>query len=143
VCSAEHTVCAHQRYKLYCISLRFETSSKNPWPTLVFSCRQDNLINVDLFSRPHQLCALESHANGIADSPESRVFFLIQLMIVALIKYSVTYHWNTLLSHDRSDYVTVLLSFVPKPIHSLTHCGRVTQICVFNTVKLGTSASSP
>ena len=26
---------------------------------------------------------------------------------------------------------------------SLTHCGRVTQICVFNTVKLGTSASSP
>jgi len=25
----------------------------------------------------------------------------------------------------------------------LTHCGRVTQICVINTVKLGTSASSP
>jgi len=24
-----------------------------------------------------------------------------------------------------------------------THCGRVTQICVFNTVKLGTSTSSP
>ena len=28
-------------------------------------------------------------------------------------------------------------------IYYLTHCGRVTQICVFNTVKLGTSASSP
>jgi len=27
--------------------------------------------------------------------------------------------------------------------HSLTHCGRVTQVWVFNTVKLGTSASSP
>jgi len=25
----------------------------------------------------------------------------------------------------------------------LTHCGRVTQICVFNTMKLGTSTSSP
>ena len=25
----------------------------------------------------------------------------------------------------------------------LAHCGRVTQICVFNTAKLGTSASSP
>jgi hypothetical protein len=25
----------------------------------------------------------------------------------------------------------------------LKHCGRVTQICIFNTVKLGTSASSP
>jgi len=31
-----------------------------------------------------------------------------------------------------------------KPGNSiLTHCGWVTQICVFNTVKLGTSASSP
>jgi len=27
--------------------------------------------------------------------------------------------------------------------HILTHCGWVTQICVFNTVKLGTSAISP
>jgi len=27
--------------------------------------------------------------------------------------------------------------------HNLTHCGRVKLICVFNTVKLGTSASSP
>jgi len=26
---------------------------------------------------------------------------------------------------------------------NLTHCRQVTQICVFNTVKLGTSASSP
>ena len=26
---------------------------------------------------------------------------------------------------------------------ALTHCGRVTEISVFNTVKLGTSASSP
>ena len=26
---------------------------------------------------------------------------------------------------------------------NLTHCGRETQICVFNTVKLGTSASYP
>ena len=29
------------------------------------------------------------------------------------------------------------------PVHRLTHCGRVTQICFFNTVKLGTSANSP
>ena len=27
--------------------------------------------------------------------------------------------------------------------YQLTHCGRVTQICVFNTVNLSTSASSP
>jgi len=37
--------------------------------------------------------------------------------------------------------VSILETFVG--ITSLTHCGRVTQICVFNTVKLGTSASSP
>jgi len=29
------------------------------------------------------------------------------------------------------------------PLAGSLHCGRVTQICVFNTVKLGTSASSP
>jgi len=28
-------------------------------------------------------------------------------------------------------------------LYILAHCGRVTQICVFNTAKLGTSASSP
>jgi hypothetical protein len=31
----------------------------------------------------------------------------------------------------------------PNTNTELTQCGRVTQICVFNTVKLGTSASSP
>jgi len=41
------------------------------------------------------------------------------------------------------------LVFACKELHNkgyylLTHyCGRVTQICVFNTVKLGTSVSSP
>jgi hypothetical protein len=44
--------------------------------------------------------------------------------------------------------LTKLSSFAEPPHfqqpHSfLTHCGQVTQICVFNTVKLGTSASSP
>ena len=34
-------------------------------------------------------------------------------------------------------------SLLADPLTFLTHCGRVTQICVFNTVKLGTSASSP
>jgi len=35
------------------------------------------------------------------------------------------------------------LEFLRYHTITLTHCGRVTQICVFNTVKLGTSASSP
>ena len=39
-----------------------------------------------------------------------------------------------------------MVNFKPRPLYPwypLTHCGRVTQICVFNTVQLGTSASSP
>jgi len=49
---------------------------------------------------------------------------------------------------ERSLYSRYLQLFRLKfgvPVHptQLTHCGRVTQICVFNTVKLGTSASSP
>ena len=28
-------------------------------------------------------------------------------------------------------------------MQNISHCGRLTQICVFNTVKLGTSACSP
>jgi len=37
----------------------------------------------------------------------------------------------------------ISVSIINFPGRILTHCGRVTQICVFNTVKLGTSASSP
>jgi hypothetical protein len=33
--------------------------------------------------------------------------------------------------------------FYTVKLHSLRHCWRVTQIWVFNTVNLGTSASSP
>ena len=43
-----------------------------------------------------------------------------------------------MLSEDKLVVLTVHLFIL-----QLTHCGRVTQICVFNTVKLGTSASSP
>jgi len=40
-------------------------------------------------------------------------------------------------------FVTVIAVPVAELLFVLTLCGRVTQICVFNTVKLGTSASSP
>jgi len=42
-----------------------------------------------------------------------------------------------------STVVFRLLALHTRDINILTHCGRVKQICVFNTVKLGTSASSP
>ena len=41
-------------------------------------------------------------------------------------------------------YEGIRFGVVEVKIHSFfTHCGRVTQICVFNTGKPGTSASSP
>jgi len=42
--------------------------------------------------------------------------------------------------------VNLSISMLFRILHTLsvlTHCGRVTQICVFNRVKLGTSASFP
>ena len=36
-----------------------------------------------------------------------------------------------------------VLTLIPFVFFMLTHCGQVMQICVFNTVKIGTSASSP
>jgi len=39
--------------------------------------------------------------------------------------------------------IAIKLFYLNKRKDALSHCGRVTQICVFNTVKLGTSASSP
>ena len=39
--------------------------------------------------------------------------------------------------------IKVYMAVEVKLYSFLTHCGRVTQICVFHTVKLGTSASSP
>ena len=51
---------------------------------------------------------------------------------------------GSLVSRVITVYVTTrMLLFSSQTILMLTHCGRVTQICVFNTVKLGTSASSP
>jgi hypothetical protein len=42
-----------------------------------------------------------------------------------------------------SDQAQVTLHMIASPSDLLlTHCGRVTKISVFNTVKLGTSASS-
>ena len=78
----------------------------------------------------------------------------------ANLYWMFTRHWNNL-QYDASKlslpYATEFLrklyavgarvlkrarSPCPRP-KILTHCGRVTHICVFNTVKLGTSASSP
>ena len=51
--------------------------------------------------------------------------------------------------HSRTVHPDIIKSFIyptectTRLQFTLTHCGRVMQICVFNTVKLGTSASSP
>ena len=67
-------------------------------------------------------------------------FFLLVISFLAFAKFLPS-RWLSLWPRSHLKLQCVPLS----PIHAkaLTHCGRVTQICVFNTVKLGTSASSP
>jgi len=56
------------------------------------------------------------------------------------IIYLATYYFNEVSNMA----LTCFLLYISLQVHFiLTHCGRVTQICVFNTVNLGTSASSP
>jgi len=40
-------------------------------------------------------------------------------------------------------FVIITVTEINVRLGQLTHCGQVTQICVFNMVKLVTSASSP
>jgi len=59
--------------------------------------------------------------------------------------YQPTRHVSeTALFFIASCYFTAVSKFIAGIFQILTHnSGRVTQICLFNTVKLGTSASSP
>ena len=52
------------------------------------------------------------------------------------IRVPVSFSQDSCLTETLRQWILILS-------RTLTHCGRVTQICVFNTVKLGTSASSP
>ena len=64
----------------------------------------------------------------------------IELNTVHLCQHYSLYMPNKIQYNWRGDYCECVR---PAHLPVLTHCGRVTQICVFNTVKLGTSASSP
>ena len=65
--------------------------------------------------------------------PLNGTFFWKTLLTVkCVICFSLQLSSATLLNLSRSEQEIIL-----------THCGRVRQICIFNTVRLGTSASSP
>ena len=71
----------------------------------------------------------------------------VSFAVYSVVKYNAT---PLSLSLSLSIYIyiyiylcTVCIIFPFTISKKLTHCGRVTQICVFNTVKLGTSTSSP
>jgi len=63
------------------------------------------------------------------------------------VAHRISKHYNShsdVLAGNRAYVdITFFLTQDDSILTFLTHCGRVTQICVFNTVKLGTSASSP
>jgi len=84
--------------------------------------------------------------------PQSRRHYIIRSYRCG---NNITMNLSTILANDQlyaqifNTFITILCMFRAISCSSsggqilLTHCGRVTQICVFNTVKLGTSASSP
>jgi len=93
-----------------------------------------------------------------------RIFFMATLTLedsgTMLLQYVENHLPNGTASHIQEDLNPVCILFTTNfnPLYIflwlfytfimafckfLTRCGRVTQICVFNTVKLSTSASSP
>jgi hypothetical protein len=71
---------------------------------------------------------------------------LNRLSTVAVMSLITKYYLNMLeckLSIIYTYLETRLFTRCVRRLTLLTHCGRVTQICVFNTVKPGTSVSSP
>jgi len=63
---------------------------------------------------------------------------IFRKFIIVIQKHDFIVIFTLINMQSFADYITLVhMNCV------LTHCGRVTQICVFNTVELGTSASSP
>jgi len=72
------------------------------------------------------------------ESVSEKIARLNHLTCLSARKYLIQFHRR----ENFETYFTTSNNIL-KMFQILTHCGRVTQICVFNTVNLGTSASSP
>ena len=74
-----------------------------------------------------------------------RVFFLKKRLVVSTIAGCENYRLrcSSVNELEVKEEYQIRISNRFATVENLTHCGRVTQICAFNTVKLGTSASSP
>jgi len=76
-------------------------------------------------------------------SPGFRAAPICKYCTIYILIFLLYFNPNILNYNKYNLYVFPLPTCDTLPVSLLTHCGRVTQICVFNTVKLGTSASSP
>jgi hypothetical protein len=85
-------------------------------------------------------CLLVSNTTGYLTNTKPNSQEHIDLGIDLLIKWV---YLNTELDIVMCQCISRCVGIRHWGITTLTHCGRVTQICVFNTVKLSTSASSP
>jgi len=79
----------------------------------------------------HSICRLNDNDSSSILTLLNSYLFLIMFKTCAHISHSSSLSWV-----GEEVCINVYEGF-------LTHCGQVTQICFFNTVKLSTSASSP
>ena len=85
-----------------------------------------------------------SHHEFITEFDRTQLHFSIPLRLVTTVCWVIVYFRPCFVPRGNlSTQKSLTIYLCAFNAHSLTHCGRVTQICVFNTVKLGTSASSP
>ena len=84
-------------------------------------------------------------ASSFAGPNSSRLFFFLLWGYLKSNVYSTRpTDLHSLKENIREEIPKLLEETLQVVMRSfLTHCGRVAQICVFNTVKLGTCASSP
>ena len=83
---------------------------------------------------------LPSYTKTELDNPK-KFKVVLQKFLYENSFYSLDEYFK--LQKNKKNYTLLEQTYERLNMHTLTHCGQVTQICVFNTVKLGTSASSP
>ena len=105
-----------------------------------------SLLNIRRIKRPEVWNQTTNAINHIQRSQNNRpacsLFIFCSLYLLQIESMKSIFMLGINIRHRKRRFTSVIQSN-SCTIHTLTHCGRVTQICVFNTVKLGTSKSSP
>ena len=115
----------------------------------LYVCIPRNFLVINVCNQGNTLCSpcsgiTSRDINNLKKCFEVRIIYIHPKTQTPQHSKYLPVHWFPIPAETAVLYLYVLRLrlFVLQKRVVLTHCGRVTQICVFNTVKLGTSASS-